>query len=337
MSNPTKPFIAITMGDPAGIGPEIIAKALVRPEIYRWCRPVVAGDSGVFQTVIRRNRLPLRLDEITDVRSAAPSRKVMALHPCVKVALSGLRPGVSTPETGRAALEAIQAAVRLATVGSVSAVTTAPISKEALKAAGSPHPGHTELLADLTATPEVGMLMVGGRLRIMLVTTHLALRDVPMQLTASRVLTAIRLADRSARQHFGIPRPRIAVAGLNPHAGEGGLFGAEEQGIIHPAIEQARRQGISVWGPFPADTLMTKAVRGEYDMVVAMYHDQALIPIKLLAFGRAVNMTVGLPFIRTSVDHGTAYDIAGKGLADPGSLIEAVKLAAQLSKVSRKT
>ncbi len=345
-----KPIIAVTMGDPAGIGPEIIVKAQTHPEVHRWCRPLVLGDPQVFQETIRRSRLSapggLKLQVVHDVKQAAPTRSVMAILPCVPsdlaLRLRRIKLGISTAETGRAALEAIQVAVRLATTGAVSAITTAPISKEALRAAGCPHPGHTELLAELTESPEVGMLMVAplpktrprgsSHLRILLVTTHLAISDLPIALTPSRLLTAIRLAYQSARRDFGIRHPRLAVAGLNPHAGEGGLLGSEEQKIILPAIEQARAMGLRVWGPFPADTLMVKAAQGHYDMVVAMYHDQALIPIKLLAFGRAINMTVGLPFIRTSVDHGTAFDIAGKGLADPGSLVEALKLAAQLSK-----
>lgn len=330
-----KPIIAITMGDPAGIGPEIIVKALTHPEVHRWCRPLILGDPHVFQETIRRSRLStsggLKLQVVHDVKQAAPTRSVMAVLPCAHIPMARFKRGIPTAETGRAALEAIQVAVRLATTGAVSAITTAPISKEALRAAGCPHPGHTELLADLTESPEVGMLMVGGQLRIMLVTTHLAISDLPIALTPSRVLTAIGLAHQSAHRDFGIRHPRLAVAGLNPHAGEGGLLGSEEQKIILPAIERARAMGLRVWGPYPADTLMVKAAQGHYDMVVAMYHDQALIPMKLLAFGRAVNMTVGLPFIRTSVDHGTAFDIAGKGLADPGSLIEAIKLAAQLS------
>ena len=346
MWNPIKPIIAVTMGDPAGIGPEIIVKAQTHPEVHRWCRPLVIGDPGIFLAVIRRSRLSMKLQEVTEVKEASPSPKVMAiLNPArdnVALHLRQIRPGITSAETGKAALSAIQVAVRLATTGAVSAITTAPISKEALRAAGCPHPGHTELLAELTESKEVGMLMVAplpktrrrgsSHLRILLVTTHLSISDLPIALTPSRLLTAIRLAHQSARRDFGLRHPRLAVAGLNPHAGEGGLLGSEEQKIILPAIEQARSMGLRVWGPFPADTLMVKAAQGDYDMVVAMYHDQALIPIKLLAFGRAINMTVGLPFIRTSVDHGTAFDIAGKGLADPGSLIEALKLAAQLSK-----
>jgi 4-hydroxythreonine-4-phosphate dehydrogenase len=220
----------------------------------------------------------------------------------------------------------------------VAAIVTAPISKEALHAAGYPYPGHTELLAELTGAKEVGMLMVSpprskkdSGLRILLATTHLALRDLPDRLTRKRVRTAIRLAHEAARKYFGFRRPRLAVTGLNPHAGEGGLFGREEEEIIRPAVEQARREGIPVSGPFPADSLIRQAFEGKYDLVVAMYHDQALIPIKLLGFGRAVNVTVGLPFIRTSPDHGTAYDIAGKGIADPSSLVEAIRLAVDFS------
>jgi 4-hydroxythreonine-4-phosphate dehydrogenase len=221
----------------------------------------------------------------------------------------------------------------------VAAIVTAPISKEALHAAGYPYPGHTELLAELGGVKEVGMLMVSPSrskknpgLRILLVTTHLAMRDVPQRLTRERVQTAIRLAHDAAVRLFKIRRPRLAVTGLNPHAGEGGLFGHEEDEIIRPAVEAARHDGIPVVGPKPADSLIRQAFEGKYDLVIAMYHDQALIPIKLLGFGRAVNVTVGLPFVRTSPDHGTAYDIAGKGIADPGSLIEAIRMAVSLSK-----
>jgi 4-hydroxythreonine-4-phosphate dehydrogenase len=225
----------------------------------------------------------------------------------------------------------ITTAVRLAEAGSIQGIVTGPINKEAINLAGYRYPGHTELLADLTHSQEVGMMIVGGPLKIMFVTTHLAIRNLAASLTPERVGLAIRLADRALREHFGIRRPRIGVAALNPHAGEGGLFGNEEQQCILPAAREAREAGIHASDPLPADTLFGKAVRGDYDGVVAMYHDQGLIPLKLVAFGKCVNLTVGIPIIRTSVDHGTAYDIAGRGKADSGSLVEAVRLAARLA------
>jgi 4-hydroxythreonine-4-phosphate dehydrogenase len=209
---------------------------------------------------------------------------------------------------------------------------TAPINKEAMNMAGFHYPGHTELLADLTNSAEVGMMIVGGPLKIMFTTTHVAIRDLSSTLTSERIAKAIRLAHRGLREYFGISTPRIGVAAFNPHAGEHGLFGDEEGSKIFPAVREARAAGIDASDPLPADTLFGKAARGAYDGVVAMYHDQGLIALKLMAFGTCVNVTVGLPIIRTSVDHGTAYDIAGKGVAEPGSLLEAVKLAARLAR-----
>jgi 4-hydroxythreonine-4-phosphate dehydrogenase len=326
-----KPIIAITMGDPSGIGPEIIVKALVSRKVHRVCRPVVVGLPEVFQREIRRGRRTLRLQPVHTPIAARPSTKTLSILPCGPAGPAAPphdRPG---RETGLAALEAIRTAVRLTLSGEARAIATAPVSKEALAAAGCLYPGHTELLAALTRSREVGMLMVAPPLRILLVTTHLALKDLPRALTSARILGAIRLADRSARRVFCIRRPRIAVAALNPHAGEHGLFGEEERNRIAPAVRKAVREGIRVSGPHPADTLLVRAARGEQDMIVALYHDQAMIPIKLLGFGRAVNLTVGLPFIRTSPDHGMAHDIAGRGSADPGSMIEAIRLAARLA------
>jgi 4-hydroxythreonine-4-phosphate dehydrogenase len=244
--------------------------------------------------------------------------------------------GRAAANTGEASVAYITAAVRLAQAGCTAGVVTAPINKEAINLAGHEYPGHTELLADLTHSKEVGMMILGGPLKIMFATTHVALRDLSEILTADRIGRAIRLAHKALREYFGVRRPKIGVAALNPHAGEAGLFGDEERTTIRPAAQQARRRGIRATDPLPADTLFGKAARGEYDGVVAMYHDQGLIPLKLLAFGRCVNLTVGLPIIRTSVDHGTAYDIAGKGIAETGSLIEAVKLAASLATGARR-
>jgi 4-hydroxythreonine-4-phosphate dehydrogenase len=338
-----KPIIAITMGDPAGIGPEIIVKALSKPSasrIARLCRPVVIGDRTLMEQTARRLKSSARFRSVTGPESAGRGRTDIQVIDLKNVGpLRRMGPGAAG---GRASVEAIRAAVRLAMDRRVAAIVTAPISKEALHAAGFPYPGHTELLAELSGAKEVAMLMVSPPrskkdpgLRILLATTHLALRDLPRRLTRKRVQSAIRLANDAAVGLFKIHRPRLAVAGLNPHAGEGGLLGREEGEIIRPAVESARRNGIPVTGPKPADSLIRQAYDGQYDIVVAMYHDQALIPIKLLGFMRAVNITVGLPFIRTSPGHGTAYDIAGKGIADPGSLIEAIRLAVNLSTKKR--
>jgi 4-hydroxythreonine-4-phosphate dehydrogenase len=243
--------------------------------------------------------------------------------------------GVPDKEGLMAAMRAIEEAARLALASEVDAIATAPINKEALKKIGFAHPGHTEFLAHIARSTHFGMMMIGGGLKIMLATIHLSLSEAILMTRKELVLEKIRLTHQTLRSDFGLPYGKIAVAALNPHAGEGGLFGDEEIKEIHPAVLSAQAEGINVGGPYPADTLFYKLKQGRFDAVVALYHDQALIPIKLLAFGNGVNVTAGLPFIRTSVDHGTAYDIAGKGIADPGSLIEAVRLAAEMSS-SRK-
>ncbi|HNV02793.1 MAG TPA: 4-hydroxythreonine-4-phosphate dehydrogenase PdxA [Vicinamibacterales bacterium] len=286
----TRPRVAITLGDPAGIGPEIAAKAASDPRVAAACAPVLVGPP------------------------AAP----------------GVRPGCVSAEAGRAAYEAVVEAVRAAMAGEVDAVATAPISKEAFALAGLPWRGHTELLAHLTGAPSVAMMFYADALRVVLATIHEPLADVPRLLTQELLERVIRLAARELPR-FGFADPKLAVCGLNPHAGEHGVLGVEEQRAIAPAIEACRAGGIAVAGPFPADTLFVAAARGGFDAVIACYHDQGLIPVKLLAFGKAVNVTLGLPIVRTSVDHGTAFDIAGRGVADPGSLVEAVLLAARLA------
>jgi len=237
--------------------------------------------------------------------------------------------GKPTAGGGRASVEAIKKAVELARSGSVHSIATAPISKEALKLAGYAWPGHTEMLAELTGTKDFAMMLVGGSLRVLLVTIHVSYAEVPGLVTEESVLRTIRLAMRAAEM-LDLNEPRIAVCGLNPHAGEAGMFGAEEREIITPAIDAAAKEGIPVSGPYPPDTVFFRAARGEFDIVVAMYHDQGLIPLKLLAFEEGVNVTVGLPIIRTSPDHGTAYEIAGRGEANPSSMIEAIRLALRL-------
>lgn len=284
------PRIAITVGDPAGIGPEIAARAASDPRVLEVCAPALFGDTSQ----------------------------------------AGIQPGRLSADAGRAAYEAIVAAVDAAMAGRVDAVATAPINKAAFALAGLPWRGHTELLAHLTGSPFVAMMFHTDALRVVLATIHVPLSDVPRLLTRATLEQVIRLAARELPR-FGCAVPRLAVCGLNPHAGEGGVLGPEEQREMEPAIAACRRDGIVVSGPHPADTLFVQASRGECDAVIACYHDQGLIPVKLLAFGRAVNVTLGLPIIRTSVDHGTAFDIAGKGVADHGSLVEAIRLAARLA------
>jgi 4-phospho-D-threonate 3-dehydrogenase / 4-phospho-D-erythronate 3-dehydrogenase len=284
------PKIAITAGDPSGIGPEIAARAAADPSVRDLCEPIVYGP---------------------------PAGQTFP-------------PGVLSADAGRAAHDAIVRAVADAQSGAVDAVATAPINKQALRLAGLPWAGHTELLAHLTGAAQVAMMFHSEPLRVVLATVHVALSEVPRLLTQALLESTIALTARELPR-FGVEAPRIAVAGLNPHAGEHGLFGGEDEAAIAPAVAVSRQLGINVSGPFPADTIFVRAVRGEFDVVVACYHDQGLIPVKLAAFGRAVNVTLGLPIIRTSVDHGTAFDIAGKGIADAGSMIEAVKLAAMLA------
>jgi 4-hydroxythreonine-4-phosphate dehydrogenase len=285
--------IAITVGDPSGIGPEISLKAARDPRVVAVCRPVLYGPH-------------------TD--------EELAKFPVGKV----------NAEAARAAYSAIERAVADARDGKVAAVVTAPISKEGFSLAGYPWRGHTDLLAHLCGAPEVAMMFWSERLRVVLATVHIPLREVPAALTEDRLRDVIALTAKSLPS-FGINTPSLAVCGLNPHAGENGLLGHEELSIITPAIRNARGLGIAVSGPYPADTVFVRAARGEFDAVIACYHDQGLIPVKLMAFGRAVNVTLGLPIVRTSVDHGTAYDIAGQGVADEGSLVEAILLAARLA------
>ncbi len=332
------PILGLTMGDPAGIGPEVIAKGLARPEIGRLCRPLVIGSPEVMQRTVRSLKLPLRVVRVRahEHQEVWRDRRVMPVLDPLARPLGPYRLGRIGSKTGAASVAYVTKAVRLAEAGCIDAMVTGPINKEAINKAGFDYPGHTELLADLTRTRESGMMIVGGPLKIMFVTTHVALRDLPLRLTSAGIAKAIRLAHLAMTRWFGLPKPRIGVAALNPHAGEHGLFGDEERRLIAPAVKRARVLGIDASDPLPADTLFGKAARGQYDAVVAMYHDQGLIPLKLVAFGTCVNMTVGLPIVRTSVDHGTAYDIAGKGLADPGSLIEAVKLAATLARRRRR-
>ncbi len=323
--NRRAPF-AITMGDPAGIGPEIIVKGWAHKDISG-IRKLVIGDSELITETARRYAPELLVQTIRDPAEAPNDPSVLSvLPPSDPSGLEPVQPGQPSVASGRWSYACVKTAVDLAMERRIAAMTTAPLTKVALRSAGYNYPGHTELIAALTNTPRVGMMLVGGPLRVILVTIHIALREVPSRLSVEREVETIRLAGEALRL-LGVSETKIAVAALNPHAGEASLFGDEEERIIFPAVMEARSEGLDVEGPLPADTLFHKASRGDYAIVVAQYHDQGLIPLKLMGFGKAVNVTIGLPILRTSVDHGTAYNIVGKGLAQPGSLVEAVRLA----------
>jgi len=328
------------MGDPAGIGPEIIALALADEAVYECCRPVVMGDPGILSAAMDdlRARIGYRLtlnviERPGDERSLPGWMDLIAVS---ELKDSAIQPGWPTVAGGRAMADYIFRAVEMALRGDIAAMVTCPISKVLMQEAGYAFEGHTQLIAHLTETSDPVMMLAGERLRVTLVTIHCALRDVPGLLTEDKVLKTIRMTAKALKQDFGLPTPRLAVAALNPHGGEAGLFGHEEMTVIAPAVRAAQQDGIGVEGPFPADTLFNKAVAGAYDAVVAMYHDQGLIPLKLLHFSDAVNVTLGLPIVRTSVDHGTAYDIAGTGKADPSSLKAAIRMAAAMAANRRR-
>ncbi len=324
-----RPIIAITMGDPTGIGPEVVVKALSCSELLSQCYPLVIGSLQPLQRAVDCG-LPKALELVQEIPSQPPPSGVIYVLDPYGLDLSVLQPGHPCAASGAAALAYIKTAAELALTGKVAAITTAPISKQAIQAAGCEFPGHTELLAHLTQSLDFAMLLVGGNLRVALATIHLALAAVPATLDRDRILTVIRLL-AAELPRLGAGGRRIAVAALNPHAGEGGIFGNEEQEKIIPALEQAQAEGIQASGPYPADSLFWRAAQGEFDAVVAMYHDQGLIPLKLQAFHTGVNVTLGLPIIRTSPDHGCAFDLAGKNRANPSSLIEAVKLALRMA------
>ena len=335
-NSPNKPRVGITLGDPAGIGPEIVLKSVTESQVREACLPVIIGDAAELRNQARK--LGLACDYSALSENELPSDLTDEIVICDTGSdIERAEWGRISQAAGRAAVKAIEAGVRLCLAGRLDAIATAPINKEALRLAGSAFPGHTEMLASLCGAGDSLMCFFAGDLRVFLLTIHMSLSDAIKAITKERVARAIVLADRELRR-FGIARPRIAVAGLNPHAGEHGLFGYEEGREIEPAIAECRAlHDIEVSGPFPADTLFVRAGRGEFDAVAACYHDQGLIAVKCMAFGEAVNVTLGLPIIRTSVDHGTAFDIAGRNVADHGSLVEAIKLAARLVIAERST
>jgi len=327
------PRIGITLGDPAGIGPEVAAKALADERILRLARFVVFGYppikwmelGGRVPSFITHSHPP----EAWDGHMAG----VELIH---SGGDAGVRPGGPSRIGGEASVRCILAAIDAARRGWIDALVTAPISKEAIGMAGHPWPGHTELLAEKFGSKDVAMMFAGGPFRVVLATIHVSLAEAIRTLSAERILRSCRLADAALRRWFGIAVPRVGVCGLNPHAGEAGRFGHEEREIIQPAIEQAAAEGIAAFGPLPPDTAFLQAARGKFDIIVALYHDQGLIPLKTVALDESVNITLGLPIVRTSVDHGTAYDIAGRGQANPGSMKAAIRLAADMIRHDRK-
>ena len=325
-----RPVVGITMGDAAGIGPEVTMKALADPEMYAVCRPIVIGDARILE---RANRVVDGHLALNCVQRPADGRFEVGTVDCVDLGLlpADLPFGQISAAAGDAAYRYVERAIQLASAGEIDAICTAPLNKEALHKGGHVYPGHTEILAELTGTQDFAMMLTARNLRVIHVTTHIGLVDAVERINPERVYRVIKLADTTLRK-AGFQRPKIAVCGINPHAGEHGLFGhGEDEQKVLPGVERARAEGIDAQGPLPADTVFFRAGRGDFDAVVAMYHDQGHTPVKVLGLEQGVNITVGLPIIRTSVDHGTAFDIAGRGIADPDSMKEAIRQAALLA------
>lgn len=313
MSRLKRPRLVITMGDPAGIGPEVALRAAAKAR--REAEIVWVGDAGAYADAAKRSGLA-RPRQVIEVSALAAKER---------------RPGRPEPAGARAAYDAILRGVALVQAGEADGIVTAPVAKKAIQDLGHDFPGHTETIARLAGGVDVRMMLAGARLRVVLVTTHVPYVSVPSMIAPERVLATAAIASTALREHFGLRRPRLGLAGLNPHAGEGGAFGDEEIRLLAPAVERARAEGIRLDGPHPADTLFHRAAAGDFDAVLALYHDQGLGPFKLIHFHDGVNVTLGLPFPRTSPDHGTAFDIAGRGRADPTSMTAAIRLAARMA------
>jgi len=335
MTEEYRPILAITMGDAAGSGPEIVVKALAVPEIYEISRPIVIGDAATMQEALRITKVPGEIRAINKISEAKFKPGVIDVIDLRNIQLDRLTRGQVNPMAGKAAYEYIKLAVDLALAGECDAIVTSAINKEALNKAGYHYDGHTQILAELCRAKEVAMMLVTGKLRVSHVSTHVSLLRAIERVRPERVLTVLKLTNEALKQ-MGIENPRLAVSGLNPHAGERGLFGDEEQKYIIPAIEEARRQGMNVTGPLPPDSVFLRASQGQFDAAIAMYHDQGHIAVKMLGITEGVNVTLGLPIIRTSVDHGTVFGKAGKGTADPTSLIQAIKLASVMCRNRRR-
>jgi 4-hydroxythreonine-4-phosphate dehydrogenase len=332
----SKPILAVTLGDAAGTGPELITKAFGHPDVRAVCRPIVVGDAATLRAALAITRVPTSIRVIAAPRDATDDAAVIDVVDLANLEAAQVVRGQVSAVTGRAAYESIKRAVELTQAGETHAVVTSAINKAALHAAGFHYDGHTELLAELCGRPKVTMMLVAGKLRVCHVSTHVALSEAIARARPPRILEVIKLADEGVRR-LGIAQPHIAVAGLNPHAGEGGIFGREEIDFIAPAIAEAKQRGFRVSGPFAGDTVFFRTLQGEFDVAIAMYHDQGHVAAKMLGIWQGVNVTLGLPIIRTSVEHGTDFANAGKGTGDPRSLIEALKLAAAMAAVPAKS
>jgi 4-hydroxythreonine-4-phosphate dehydrogenase len=328
---PDLPIVAITLGDPAGTGPELILKALALPEVRALGRMIVVGDAATLERAQGYGGTKLRLNAVTDVASARFAPDALDVLDLKNVDLAQLQVGKAQPMAGHAAYEYVKTAAELALAGKVGAIVTSAINKAALNAAGHHFDGHTGLLADVCKAPGATMMLVAEKLRVSHVSTHVSLRQAIDRVRPERIMKVLQLTNDAVKR-LGIAKPKLAVAGLNPHAGEGGLFGDDEEKYIMPAITQARTAGLEVSGPHPGDTIFFRTAQGEFDAAVAMYHDQGHVAAKMLGIWRGVNVTLGLPIIRTSVEHGTDFANAGTGRGDPRSLIEALKLAAAMAR-----
>lgn len=344
MSVAERPILGISMGDPGGIGPEVTAKALDQREIYEVCRPLVVGDTRVMEDVLRFTGLPLKLNAVERPGEGLYQHGTMDILHMATVDPTRLRYKQVTAEQGQASYEYVAAVIDLALRGEIDGTVTGPINKAAINAAGHHYAGHTEIYADLTNTRDYAMMLVDGDFRVVHVSTHVSLKEACERVKKDRIIRVIDLTYEVLRK-LGISSPRIGVAGLNPHCGEGGMFGTEDDEEIRPAVEHAAKSGKNVEGPIPSDTVFPKMKGGTYDAVVVMYHDQGHIPVKVMGFQydqktgvwgtvAGVNVTLGLPIVRTSVDHGTAFGKAGEGRANPQSMIEAIRMAALLSRKS---
>ncbi len=324
------PLVGITVGDAAGIGPEVVAKAVQHAGLFDHCRPLVIGDARLFQEPTFAAQVSsLAVVHAVDEATFEPGTvTVLDLH---NLDLDRVTVGRVSPEAGRAAVEYVMEAARLAMAGKLDAIATAPLNKEAMRAAGFHYIGHTEILADITHTPDCTTMLATPGLRVTHVTRHIPFREIAAQLTVERIVRTIRTTHQGMVK-LGYASPRLAVAGLNPHNGDGGLLGREEIEVIAPAVAAARAEGIDAQGPIPADSVFFQAIRGRYDVVVCMYHDQGHIAVKTHGFERSITITLGLPIIRTSADHGTAFDIAGQGIADETSMVEAILEAARMAR-----
>lgn len=320
-------ILALTMGDPAGIGPEVIIKALSKRDIRKSSRFIIIGNEYILDLTAARLKRRFKYTKVYDIDDFLKGDDDVGVIHCEDKKIKAIELGKVSGIAGRASVEYVEKGIELCMNKKADALVTGPINKESIYAAGYCWAGHTEILASLTQSRDVVMMLVGGKLRVALVTTHLALKDVFKNLKKERIVKTIVITAQTLKKYFGIKNPRIGVSALNPHAGDGGRFGREEIEIIAPAVREAKSLKIKCQGPFPPDSIFVRAICGEFDAVVAMYHDQGLIPLKSHAFGKSVNITLGIPIIRTSVDHGTAFDIVGKGLANPGGMITAIRTA----------